>query len=92
MSGRTGKVTTRTVRIPSVPDGQIIHLAAEDRRWYKEPLHMRVSGVRTDLISSSNHDKAVWVEGIALDEQGRSVRPWQELIRLDLLGRLVGQE
>ena len=64
--------------------GDVVHIAAEDRRYADESVTLRITRVREDL-SRYYDDEWVWLEGMVLLRGGGEGTPTQVLARTSAL-------
>lgn len=70
-----------------IEPGDVVRLSAEDRLYEREPVTLRVTRVRHDLLACYGGEW-IWLHGYAVDDDGRE-GGWVRL--LARVSALVGQ-
>lgn len=79
--------TLEVMSIVDVDEGDVIRLGAEDRLYEREPITLRVTRIRHDLLACYGGEW-IWLHGYALDDDDRE-RGWVRL--LARVSALAGQ-
>jgi len=82
MTGRTGAAWADAIM--DIEPGDILRLRAEDRLYTHEPVTLRVTRVRHELMACYDGEW-VWIHGYAVDDDGRDGTVTRVLARVAAL-------